>query len=392
MAPKRKRALVRMAPKKLRAGTTQVGSQPAYSATNTIASANQFAILADDIQNPPTARNITVNNRATKQPPIIVESSALGDVHKKIISAGVVDYTTKFTKNGIAVFTNTKKDYKAVMEKLTSQKSNFFTFQPEDEKTTKVVLQGLCKSISADLEEELRSLSIFPSSIKELTIKHKRYDDQITLLLHFPKGSINLQTLKETKFLQHCRVFWSYYSKNSSPMQCKNCQKYGHGANNCHSIQKCVKCAEPHPSKDCPLNDSPARIEGIIPARLLKCANCNGNHPATFSKCPARPTQGPKPQTKKQPNKKPPPSVDLSSFPLLPNVSSNSHQNIHDWSKNYAPTQTQQQKSSPDKEGLFDQEEIVQIVQETFTCPKKCRTKEDQIMVIFRIIQKYCQK
>lgn len=158
--------------------------------------------------------------------------------------------------------------------------------------------------------------------VKELTIKYKRYDDRITLLLHFPNF---FKT--ETKFLLHCRVYWSYYCKKSTQCNVKTAKNTATEQTIATPL-KCVKYAEPHQSKDCPLNDSPARVEGIIPARLLKCANCKGNHPATFSKCPARPTQAPILRTRQNP-KPPPPSVDFNSFPLLPNVSNNTYQNIN---------------------------------------------------------------
>lgn len=84
-------------------------------------------------------------------------------------------------------------------------------------------------------------------------------------------------------------VKWSYYSKRSGPMQCKRCQLYGHGANNCNRIFRCNKFADRHYSTECPLAAGPSTGDGKVPDHKLKCANCGGNQAAGFSGCLKRP-------------------------------------------------------------------------------------------------------
>ena len=118
-------------------------------------------------------------------------------------------------------------------------------------------------------------------------------------LLHFAKGSITLGELKQVRYVNHHRVYFEYYSHKAGPIQCRNCQQYGHGEANCFRVPVCVKCAEPHVSNK------------------LRCANCGEHHTASFHGCPARKVN--KPTTRSAPK----PSFQLTSesFPSLPQVS-----------------------------------------------------------------------
>ena len=53
---------------------------------------------------------------------------------------------------------------------------------------------------------------------------------------------------------------------------------FNHVAKDCKSEQKCVRCAGAHKSTECPDKDK----ESL----KLKCSNCDGDHIASFGKCP----------------------------------------------------------------------------------------------------------
>ncbi|XP_047116225.1 putative uncharacterized protein DDB_G0290521 [Schistocerca piceifrons] len=74
------------------------------------------------------------------------------------------------------------------------------------------------------------------------------------------------------------KVTIELYQKPSGPTQCYLCQRFRHGANQCELAPRCVKCAGPHLSGAC----TKKREEPAI------CANCRGNHPASFRGCPER--------------------------------------------------------------------------------------------------------
>jgi len=59
------------------------------------------------------------------------------------------------------------------------------------------------------------------------------------------------------------------------PRRCFNCQKFSHVSKYCRKQQPvCPVCSEGHKYEDCPNKDH------------RKCANCGGNHSASYKKCP----------------------------------------------------------------------------------------------------------
>ncbi|GBP89501.1 Nucleic-acid-binding protein from transposon X-element [Eumeta japonica] len=69
--------------------------------------------------------------------------------------------------------------------------------------------------------------------------------------------------------------------KKGIPGQCHRCQLYGHAATNCHAPPRCVKCLDPHWTKEC----SRTRDSEGKPA----CCNCGSDHTANYGGCPAAP-------------------------------------------------------------------------------------------------------
>ena len=64
------------------------------------------------------------------------------------------------------------------------------------------------------------------------------------------------------------------YKHYPNPRLCRNCQGYGHGANNCKNKQRCAKCGlEGHSFGDCD-KDTPC------------CHYCKENHPTSAKACP----------------------------------------------------------------------------------------------------------
>ena len=71
------------------------------------------------------------------------------------------------------------------------------------------------------------------------------------------------------------------------------CQTFFHSANSCHLPPKCVKCAGNHSSQICP-----KKAES-----KCTCANCGGDHPASYRGCPKFPKPKPKPTLRSFPSK-----------------------------------------------------------------------------------------
>lgn len=61
-----------------------------------------------------------------------------------------------------------------------------------------------------------------------------------------------------------------------TPPRCFKCQRFGHVAKHCRGEQRCKRCGGPHDFKTCTSKEK------------LVCANCGGDHPASYGRCPAR--------------------------------------------------------------------------------------------------------
>jgi hypothetical protein len=59
------------------------------------------------------------------------------------------------------------------------------------------------------------------------------------------------------------------------PIQCFNCQQFGHMQSDCSKPRVCCKCGQQHENKQCTV-DKP------------KCANCKGEHPSSSKTCPKK--------------------------------------------------------------------------------------------------------
>lgn len=75
--------------------------------------------------------------------------------------------------------------------------------------------------------------------------------------------------------LMYCNYPVEEYIKPIKPLQCYNCQQFGHVAKKCTSKNKpiCVKCGGEHKLAECDKNNP------------VKCANCNGNHVSSYGGC-----------------------------------------------------------------------------------------------------------
>ncbi|XP_049291290.1 uncharacterized protein LOC125768110 [Anopheles funestus] len=188
-----------------------------FNVPSSIPTSNNYEILSEDEEAPSTpVTSVPSKQPTSKIPPIIVTVTQVGDVHQKITSVGVVNYTTNSTRKGIVVNTTTSSDFKLVVDVLKRNNRSFFTHQLAEGKTTKVVIFGLPEQDTESIKAALAEVNITPIVIKKLEIKKKRYDDQCMYLLHFPRGSITLSELKQVRAVDHHRVYFECFSKKRS--------------------------------------------------------------------------------------------------------------------------------------------------------------------------------
>jgi hypothetical protein len=88
---------------------------------------------------------------------------------------------------------------------------------------------------------------------------------------------VDTSRLHEIEEIVGIRVSITKFKKPLQAAQCYRCQRLGHTKNYCELSPNCVKCGQPHASRECP---KPYEA-------TCTCFLCGGTHPASFLGCPA---------------------------------------------------------------------------------------------------------
>lgn len=203
-------------------------------------------------------------------------------------------YFKIINKNITHIYTENSNDYKKVKSFLISHKNNFYTFTPPDEKHLTYLIKNLDSSFTIEdiktaYEEEIstNNLNIEITKIsKYLTPHMAKTNNSWYWLIQVTKKSDLQAFLKIRKILNSIITIEKLQKKDIS--QCRNCQRFGHSASNCHLPFRCVKCDTPHKRGACKTPTLQQRLENPdLGNAIPKCVNCGTiGHPANYRKCP----------------------------------------------------------------------------------------------------------
>lgn len=158
---------------------------------------------------------------------------------------------------------------------LTKKEYNFHTYSIKSDLNLKIELRGFPESLDLQLiENDLRNKKFNPIKVSRMLKRDKT--PMPLVIVELPKHESNIYNIQKCLGLI-IRV--EPLKKPNQMGRCLDCQTFGHSQRNCHGQPKCVKCADLHPSQECP---QPNTI-------IAKCTNCNGPHPARYRRCPAYP-------------------------------------------------------------------------------------------------------
>lgn len=151
-------------------------------------------------------------------------------------------------------------------------------------------MYGLHDMDTQILKEVFEQYDISPIDIRQLKMKHKRYDDQTIYVLYFKnEDKMTLEKLRTVRHITNVLVKFEHYTRTRTGfILCANCLHYGHGQSTCNIKARCIKCGKEHESSNCEYNLVKNNPRSKIPDELVKCANCGGPHTANYSKCPER--------------------------------------------------------------------------------------------------------
>jgi len=234
-------------------------------------------------------KNVIIDNSPKRKPkPIIVDcnvkiaSQILNDAQSKnIITSGKVKASSKGRQSSM-IMCDSLDDKNKFIDFLRNSNLEFHTFGEKEEKAQVFILKGISGYTECEIDE------LFARNIKCFTAKVKRYskeDSQYPVYRVLITGMhVNLAYLQHNcKELARITITWQAIRKDKhKATQCFRCQRFGHVSKECNHEFRCVKCAGNHSPGCCKRNN---RDDESVP---LKCANCQGNHPANFTECESR--------------------------------------------------------------------------------------------------------
>ena len=144
------------------------------------------------------------------------------------------------------------------------------------EKVHKVVAIGVHQTISEeDIKTELAKNNVKINKVQRLNFKGQ---PTRKVVIQFENEQDMKIALFSGIYFGRMRIRCETYRATPPVTQCYKCQGFNHIAKDCKNGQKCVRCAGPHKSTECPDKNK----ESLT----VKCSNCNGNHVAASKEWP----------------------------------------------------------------------------------------------------------
>jgi hypothetical protein len=369
------------------------------------------------------------HEKVHKPPPIVLLNVNVTKIQSDLKQLGISNFRLQLNSEGTKVFLATTSEYTKVKDILIEKKTRFFTHQPRDEQLSKFVLSGLHKMTTDAVKELLSRADKAPVRVAEMRIKDSKHKNHALYIVYYlKKDRVKLVDLQQIRTLDYMVVKWSFFQvkqQSTNPCtQCNRCQRFGHGALNCHAEPRCIRCSDSHASADCPLiKGKDGTILKKINPELLVCVHCGGQHTANFSGCRKRiefvnarqaASQHSKHRKPKNFGFTPAPQLSKANFPSIP-ASSAPPQNAWFHAPRPSPQQaphlprpqsshqTPSQKRTPHapplqphhpnknvtNDLLFDNSQLITIFQEMTTQLAHCSSKRDQINALMSIALKY---
>ncbi|XP_034839858.2 uncharacterized protein [Maniola hyperantus] len=149
-------------------------------------------------------------------------------------------------------------------------------YSPAAEIPTKVAIRGLpLETPTEEVVAALRALGFPAEAARALPPPRGKHGcTYYVRLAHMTQEELR-ELYATTELLYMPQLTIEAWRGGSKPPQCHRCQLYAHNSVNCHRPFRWVRCAGPHPVRDCTRSRDDPPI----------CANCGQNHAANDRRC-----------------------------------------------------------------------------------------------------------
>lgn len=253
----------------------------------------------------------TVKKVTKPPPPIIVRQREFWKDFKSTLAKDDINIRhARNTSEGIKVHLETVDDFRTVTDSLKNQGKEYTTHQLPQDRELVVVIRGVCQTFS---EKEV--LEEIQQSVPEAERVHrmKKGDSIWPLVTVHLKNNSAAKAIFDVSSIGGLRVQVEPKRKSKIVSQCRRCMKFRHTANYCQAAWVCAFCSQGHITATCPSKDK----KDASP----KCANCSGNHRATYRGCPKAPAKEKAQNKEHEARNKPSPRPARQPSHLKPGVS-----------------------------------------------------------------------
>lgn len=224
---------------------------------------------------------VLATNEDRRPPPIIVKPAiSQPSVKRMMAMIKVREYFINNSAKETRLYVSNEQDHTKVTEMLLQDKDvEFHTFAPRGTKRSKkFVIHGFdldsdMETITDALKRRLPGFKM-ARRLKRTNKAGKTYETEEIQLI--TEHTVKLEDIQRLEAIDYVRFRVRVYKETKAPVQCRNCQEFGHTMQYCGRTCHCAWCGEQHLNTECPKR-APA-----------KCWNCSGNHPAFSKECPSR--------------------------------------------------------------------------------------------------------
>lgn len=253
-----------------------------YWLNPTIETSNKYSLLNtdEDIIHESLPETLDPSNnigRQTKPPPIFV--AGVGDINPLYRLLGDVapyKYILRvINSTEVKIQAKTIEDYDKIVIALRSKNTEFHSYQKKQDKAFKVVLRNMHSTADVNLLKS--QIEEYGHSIINIyNIRNRVTKAPLPMFYVNLKNAQNNKEIYNIEYLLNTKIYFEPPNKKRKVPQCQRCQRYGHTKNFCTRQPRCVKCTDNHLTANC---------QRKTKSQNVKCALCEGNHPANYKGC-----------------------------------------------------------------------------------------------------------
>lgn len=197
-----------------------------------------------------------METKSPKPPPIYVREQITTALVSKIVALIGENnfYVVPLTKGKISetrIQTQTKAGHRAVTKYLDDAGKTYCTYQLKRAKGLQVVIKGFEPTVTPD------EITAALKSVTNILNRNKQPQPLFKVELE-PEAKMvkrnEVHPIYKLQLLLHRQITVEEPHKRNQPVQCINCQEYGHTKAYCTLRSICVVCSEPHSTANCTKN------------------------------------------------------------------------------------------------------------------------------------------